>query len=71
MLLLGIGQEAPKVTGATSNRAEQFIGRPFKVRVSSTRGFKREENRTRFLHLALAVDERAQREGGMSINRRL
>ncbi len=27
------------------------------------RGFKREDNRIRFLHLALALDARARREG--------
>jgi hypothetical protein len=63
MLLLEIGQRASKVTGITNNRTEQFMGRAFKIRVSSMRGFKRDDNRMRFLHLALAVDERSLREG--------
>ena len=63
MLLLEIGQKASRVTGITNNRTEQFIGRAFKIRVSSMRGFKRDDNRMRFLHLALAIDEKAQREG--------
>ena len=43
------------------NYKNKAIGRTFKVRVSSTSGFKREDSRMRFLHLALA-DRRAQRE---------
>ena len=62
-LLLDLGEKAHKVTGITNNRTEQLIGRAFKVRVGSMRGFKREDNRMRFLQLALAVDRRAQREG--------
>ena len=62
-LLLELSEKAPQVTGVTNNRTEQLIGRAFKVRVGSMRGFKREDNRMRFLQLALAVDRRAQREG--------
>ena len=62
-LLLELNEKAPLVTGVTNNRTEQVIGRGFKIRVKSMRGFKRADNRMRFLHLALAVDRRAQREG--------
>ena len=62
-LLLELAEKAPLVTGVTNNRTEQVIGRGFKIRVKSMRGFKRADNRLRFLHLALAVDRRAQREG--------
>ena len=62
-LLLELSEKAPQVTGVTNNRTEQLIGRAFKVRIGSMRGFKREDNRMRFLQLALAVDRRAQREG--------
>ena len=62
-LLLDLCAKAPKITGATNNRTEQLIGRGFKMRIKSMRGFKRPDNRIRFLHLALALDERAQREG--------
>jgi len=63
LLLLELTEKAEQVDGITNNRTEQLIGRAFKVRVRSMRGFKREDNRLRFLHLALAVDARAQREG--------
>lgn len=63
MLLLEISEKAPQVTGVTNNRTEQLIGRAFKIRTKSMRGFKRTDNRMRFLHLALALDERAQRDG--------
>jgi len=62
-LLLELSEKAPQVTGVTTNRTEQVIGRGFKIRVKRMRGFKRADNRLRFLHLALAVDRRAQREG--------
>jgi len=62
-LLLELTEKAPLVTGVTNNRTEQVIGRGFKIRVRRMRGFKRVDNRQRFLHLALAVDRRAQREG--------
>ncbi len=55
--------KAPKVTGKPNNRTEQVIGRAFKVRTRTMKGFKREDNRIRFLNLALALDARAQREG--------
>ena len=61
--LLELSKKAPQVTGGTNNRTEQLIGRAFKIRVGTMRGFKREANRMHFLHLALAVDRRAQREG--------
>jgi hypothetical protein len=63
MLLLELSEKAPQVTGIANNRTEQMIGRGFKVRVKSMRGFKRAEHCLRYLHLALALDERAQREG--------
>ncbi len=63
MLLLELWEKAPQVTGVTNNRTEQLIGRGFKIRIKSMRGFKRPDNRIRFLHVALALDERAQREG--------
>ncbi len=63
MLLLEMSEKAPQVSGVTNNRTEQLIGRSFKIRTQSMRGFKRRDNRMRFLQLALAVDERAQREG--------
>ena len=65
MLLLEILEKAPKVTGETNNRTEQVIGRAFKVRTRTMRGFKRDDNRIRFLNLALALDARAQREGAL------
>lgn len=63
MLLLEIQEKAHQVPGETNNRTEQLIGRAFKIRTRSMRGFKREDNRIRFLHLALALDARARREG--------
>jgi len=63
MFLLELCEKAPYITGVTNNRTEQLIGRSFKIRIKSMRGFKRLDNRMRFLHLALALDERAQREG--------
>ena len=65
LLLLELSRKAPKVRGITNNRTEQLIGRAFKVRTKSMRGFKRTDNRLRFLQLALAVDARAQREGAI------
>ncbi len=62
-LLLELSEKVPQVRGVTNNRTEQLIGRAFKIRVGTMRGFKREANRMHFLHLALAVDRRAQREG--------
>jgi transposase-like protein/ribosomal protein S27AE len=63
MLLLEIQEKASQVPGETNNRTEQLIGRAFKIRTRSMRGFKREDNRIRFLNLALALDARARREG--------
>ena len=58
-LRLERAEKAPLVTGVTHNRTEQVIGCGFKMRVKSRRGFKRSDNRQRFLPLALAVDPRA------------
>jgi len=63
LLLLDILGKAAKVTGETNNRTEQVIGRAFKIRLRTMRGFKRNDNRVRFLNLALVLDARAQREG--------
>jgi len=63
LLLLDIQEKASQVTGETNNRTEQVIGRAFKIRTRTMRGFKRRDNRIRFLNLALALDARAQCEG--------
>jgi len=63
LLLLDIQEKASQITGETNNRTEQVIGRAFKIRTRMMRGFKRRDNRIRFLNLALALDARVQREG--------
>ncbi len=61
MLLLELWEKAPQVTGVmwTNGRRPMADG----IYTKSMRGFKRPDNRIRFLHVALALDERAQREG--------
>lgn len=68
MLALEIGEKAGQVTGATNNPTEQFIGRAFKVRVKSMRGFKQTHNRICFLALALTLDAMRQRRGSISLS---
>ena len=63
MLSLEMWEKSRKVTGVTNNRTEQFIGRAFKVRVKSMRGFKREDNRMCFLALRLLLDKMQQQKG--------
>ena len=55
-LLLELAEKARKVTGVTNNVTEGTIGRAFKVRVQSMRGFKKEANRDAFLNLAVLLD---------------
>ena len=67
MLSLEIWEKSKKVTGATNNRTEQLIGRAFKVRVRSMRGFKKEENRMCFLALRLLLDQMQLQNGDICL----
>jgi transposase-like protein len=60
-LLLELMEKGPQVTGVTNNAAEGAIGRIFKIRMKTMRGMKQEENRDRFLNLAIWMDRQRRR----------